>query len=47
MDFGLDSDAAVYSAAASINALGLKLEPTNHTFDIVVIDHIERVPTGN
>jgi len=50
MDYGIEggrgeagTDAVVYSSVA----LGLKLEPTTHTFDMIVIDHIERLPTAN
>lgn len=31
----------------ALKVLGLKLEPTRHTYDILVIDHVERVPTEN
>jgi uncharacterized protein (TIGR03435 family) len=31
----------------AFEALGLKLEPGKHTFDTVVVDHAERVPTEN
>jgi uncharacterized protein (TIGR03435 family) len=34
------------SIADAVKDLGLKLEPVKHSFDIVVIDHIERAPTG-
>lgn len=35
------------SVIDGIKQLGLKLEPGQHAFDIVVIDHVERVPTDN
>jgi len=31
----------------TIGALGLKLDPAKRPFDVIVIDHIERVPTEN
>jgi uncharacterized protein (TIGR03435 family) len=31
----------------SIDALGLKLQPAKDPFDVIVIDHIDRVPTEN
>jgi uncharacterized protein (TIGR03435 family) len=31
----------------AMKALGLKMEPAKHAYQIVVIDHIERVPTEN
>jgi uncharacterized protein (TIGR03435 family) len=30
-----------------VKTLGLKLEATKHTFDIIVVDHVERLPTDN
>ncbi len=35
------------TAAEGLKKLGLKLEPSKHTFDYVIIDHIELVPTDN
>lgn len=31
----------------SINAMGLRLSPEKRLLDVVVVDHIERAPTGN
>jgi uncharacterized protein (TIGR03435 family) len=31
----------------AIESIGLKLQPGKHTFDILVVDHAERVPTEN
>jgi uncharacterized protein (TIGR03435 family) len=33
--------------ADAVKDLGLSLEPGGQLFDILVIDHIERVPTEN
>lgn len=41
------ADAGGRSVSDALKDLGLKLEPTKHTFDILVIDHLERVPTDN
>jgi uncharacterized protein (TIGR03435 family) len=58
-DFGFDygptgpvgdtdtSTASVSTAFDAVRALGLKLEPSERTFDFIVVDHIERVPTEN
>jgi uncharacterized protein (TIGR03435 family) len=37
----------VVTAAEGLKALGLKLEPGKRTFDYIIVDHIERVPTEN
>jgi uncharacterized protein (TIGR03435 family) len=39
--------ADVVSYADALKALGLKLEPTKHTYDVLVVDHVERTPTEN
>jgi hypothetical protein len=47
---GGDPDAvpgAEMSIADAVKDLGLRLEPTKHAFDIIVIDHIERTPAEN
>jgi uncharacterized protein (TIGR03435 family) len=41
------SDADVIGYADGLKALGLKLEPTKHTYDFLVVDHVERAPTEN
>jgi uncharacterized protein (TIGR03435 family) len=33
--------------AEAVKLLGFKLEPTKHTFDYLVIDHVDRTPTEN
>jgi len=38
---------AELSILDAVKALGLRLEPRQHAFDIVVIDHVERVPAEN
>jgi uncharacterized protein (TIGR03435 family) len=35
------------TAFEAVKALGLRLEQSKHTYDIIVIDHIERSPTEN
>jgi len=35
------------TAFEALKVLGLRLEPTKLTYDIIVIDHIERTPTEN
>ncbi len=40
-------DPSAKSVRDVVEALGLKLEPTKHAFDYVIIDHLERVPTEN
>ena len=35
------------TAFQALRVLGLRLEPTKHTYEIIVIDHIERTPTEN
>jgi uncharacterized protein (TIGR03435 family) len=42
-----DGGATEVSIAEAVKALGLNLEPGRRPFDILVIDHIERVPTEN
>ena len=37
----------IVTAFDAVKALGLKLEPTKHAFEVIVIDHIEKVPTEN
>jgi uncharacterized protein (TIGR03435 family) len=45
---GGDPDAWTYvTAAEGLKKLGLKLESSKRTFDYVIIDHLERVPTEN
>ncbi len=34
-------------AAALEQGLGLKIEKGKQDFDVLVIDHVEKVPTGN
>jgi uncharacterized protein (TIGR03435 family) len=46
MDYGLSGD-NLEPIANAVKALGLKLEPGRHTFDHIVVDHIERTPTEN
>ena len=50
-DGGRPSDAASDpsggSVFASIQALGLKLEPRKASLDLIVIDHVEKMPTEN
>ena len=41
------ADAEVVSYLDAVKVLGLRLEPAKHTFDILVLDHVERVPTEN
>jgi uncharacterized protein (TIGR03435 family) len=41
------ADAEIISAFDGVKALGLKLDPAKHTYDILVINHVERVPTEN
>jgi uncharacterized protein (TIGR03435 family) len=41
------NDPNVVSMFDAMKALGLKMEPAKHAYQIVVIDHIERVPTEN
>ena len=41
------SDASGYSIAASLQRLGLKLESRRMPVDIIVIDRLEKAPTGN
>ncbi len=43
----INPDAEIVTAADALKTLGLKLEPIKHTFDIIVVDHIERMPTDN
>ena len=45
MNFRLLQDVVGYADA--LKALGLRLEPAKHTFDILVVDHVERAPTEN
>jgi uncharacterized protein (TIGR03435 family) len=40
-------DAVPVISAAMEKQLGLKLEPTKITIDMLVIDHLEKTPTGN
>lgn len=42
-----DSVTVEVSIAEAVKALGLALAPGNQPFDILVIDHVERVPTAN
>jgi len=44
---GPNTDVDLFTAFDAVRPLGLKLEPTKRVDDIVVIDHVERVPTGN
>jgi len=41
------NDPDMVTAFEAVKALGLKLEPTTHRDELIVVDHIERVPTGN
>jgi len=41
------ADADVVSMFEAMRALGLKLEPSKHTYEILVVDHVERAPTEN
>jgi uncharacterized protein (TIGR03435 family) len=41
------TDGTPRSVIEAVKDLGLKLEPTKHTFDNLVVDHVERVPTEN
>ena len=41
------SDPSGGSVFASIQALGLKLEPRKSSLDLIVIDHVEKLPTEN
>ncbi len=43
----VDPNGEVVSTFDGLKALGLKLEATKHTFEILVVDHIERLPTEN
>jgi uncharacterized protein (TIGR03435 family) len=50
MDYGPARGVApedVVTALEAVKSLGLKLEPTTHTDEIIVVDHIERAPTAN
>ena len=40
-------DTKATSIFGAFEAIGLKLQPGKHTFDILVIDHVERTPTEN
>jgi uncharacterized protein (TIGR03435 family) len=42
-----DGGVTVIPIADAVKALGLALRPGRQPFDILVIDHIERVPTEN
>jgi uncharacterized protein (TIGR03435 family) len=42
-----DPDAEIVSVVDAVKTLGLKLDATKHTYDIIVVDHIERTPTEN
>jgi len=49
-DAGLPSDAATDSTGSvfkSVQQLGLKLEPRKTALDLIVVDHIEKMPTEN
>lgn len=47
-DYGAPSPGAPpIRIADSINALGLKLEPGKRTYQNIVIDHLDRLPTAN
>ncbi len=41
------SEADIVPVSDAMKTLGLKLEPTKHAYDILVIDHIEKTPTDN
>ena len=41
------ADTDVVSMFDAMKALGLKLEPAKHTYEILVVDHVERIPTEN
>jgi uncharacterized protein (TIGR03435 family) len=41
------TDGTPRSVIEAVKDLGLKLEPIKHTFDNLVVDHVERVPTEN
>ena len=40
-------DSTLVPAATGLKALGLTLEPSREPFDVLVIDHVERIPTEN
>lgn len=47
---GGEDDAAGPGGATIFDAMsqiGLRLEPRKHPVSVIVIDHVERVPTGN
>ena len=39
--------AGIVTYAEALKTLGLKFEPTKHTYDILIVDHVERTPTEN
>jgi uncharacterized protein (TIGR03435 family) len=42
-----DASAKADSIFGALEAVGLKLKAGKHTFDTLVIDHVERVPSEN
>jgi len=42
-----DPDTKATSIFGAFEALGLKLQPGKHAFDILVVDHVERTPSEN
>jgi uncharacterized protein (TIGR03435 family) len=42
-----DPDIKATSIFGAFEALGLKLRPGKHSFDILVVDHVERTPSEN
>ena len=47
LDSTIDAEALPTLTAAVQEQLGLKLEPKKGNVDLVVIDHVEKVPTEN
>jgi uncharacterized protein (TIGR03435 family) len=41
------ADDEIVSPIDAVQPLGLRLEPSKHTYDILVVDHVERTPTEN
>ena len=42
-----NADSDLFTAFDAVKSLGLKLEPTKQANEIIVVDHIERLPTAN
>jgi uncharacterized protein (TIGR03435 family) len=45
--FPTDTDRSEALANAMKNVIGLKLERSKHEMEMLVIDHLEQIPTGN